>query len=192
MEEDVPFDEVLVAARAAAPWACTEIWTRWSPRVASYLRSRGSTAPEDLTSEVFLTVFSKLGSFVGDEAAFKAFVFTVAHRRLVDEMRSRSRRGVHVEWTSEDDPRRSTSAEHEALRNLGDVDARALLDGLTGDQREVLVLRVFADLTIEQIAEVIGKRPGAVKALQRRGLEVLRKKLDPRRTPVTVPDDGPR
>lgn len=192
MEEDVPFEEVLVAARAAAPWACTEIWTRWSPRVAGYLRSRGSAAPEDLTSEVFLTVFSKLGSFVGDEAAFKAFVFTVAHRRLVDEMRSRSRRGVHLEWTSEDDPRRSSSAEQEALRNLGDVDARALLEGLTADQREVLVLRIFADLTIDQIAGVLGKRPGAVKALQRRGLEVLRKKIDLRRTPVAVPDDGTR
>lgn len=192
VEEVVPFEDVLLAAQAAAPWACTELWAKWSPRVDSYLRSRGSRDSQDLTSEVFLTVFSKLPSFVGDEQAFKAFVFTVAHRRLVDELRSRSRRGVHVEWRSQDDSRQSNSAEQDALRSLGDSDARTLLDGLSRDQREVLVLRIFADLTIEQIAEIVGKRPGAVKALQRRGLEALRKKLDLSRTPVAVPNDGPQ
>ena len=187
----MPFEDVLVAAQAAAPWACTEIWATWSPRVGSYLRSRGSQDPQELTSEVFLTVFSKLSTFVGDERAFNAFVFTVAHRRLVDELRSRSRRGMQVTWTSEGDPRRSSSAEDDALRRLGDADARALLDGLSADQREVLLLRIFADLTIEQIAELLDKRPGAVKALQRRGLEALRKKVALRRTPVAVPNDGP-
>lgn len=188
----VPFDEVLAAARAGAPWACTEIWVKWSPRVAGYLRSRGSSDPDGLTSEVFLTVFSKLSSFVGDEKAFKAFVFTLAHRRLVDELRARSRRGTHVEWTSEEDPRQADSAEDDALRDLGAIDARTLLDGLSGDQREVLVLRIFADLTIDQIATILGKRPGAVKALQRRGLQALRTKLDQRRTPVGGPNDGPQ
>lgn len=188
----MPFEDVLVAAQAAAPWACTEIWTTWSPRVAGYLRSRGSADPEDLTNEVFMTVFSKLPSFLGDEGAFKAFVFTVAHRRLVDELRARSRRGLHVEWTSEEDPRRSSSAEDDAIRSLGDSDARTLLDGLSGDQHQVMVLRIFADLTIEQIAELLGKRPGAIKALQRRSLAALRKELALRRTPVALPNDGPK
>jgi RNA polymerase sigma factor (sigma-70 family) len=188
----VPFGDVVVAAQAAPLWACTESWTTWSPRVAGYLRSRGSAAPEDLPREVFLTVFSKLPSFVGDERAFQAFIFTVAHRRLVDELRTRARRGPHVEWTSEEDPRQSSSAEHDALRGLDDTDARRLLDGLSRDQREVLVLRVFADLTIEQIAELLGKRPGAVKALQRRGLEALRKELVLWRTPAAVSNDAPK
>ena len=192
MEEALPFEDVLVAAQAATPWACTQIWATWSPRVISYLRSRGSQDPQDLTSEVFLTVFSKLPSFVGDEKAFNAFVFTLAHRRLVDELRSRSRRGMHEQWTSEEDPRQSHSAEHQALHNLGNTNARALLDGLSGDQREVLLLRIFADLTIDDIAELPGKRPGAVKALQRRGLEALRKKVLSRRTPVAAPNDGPK
>jgi RNA polymerase sigma factor (sigma-70 family) len=190
VEKAARFEEVLPAAQAADPWACRELWEKFSPRVASYLRSRGSRDVEELTSEVFLAVFSKLPSFVGDEAAFKAFLFTVAHRRLVDELRARARRGVHVEWTSEQDPRRSSSAEHDALQSLGDTDARTLLDSLSEDQRDVLVLRIFGDLTIEQIAEVLGKRPGAVKALQRRGLDALRKKIGHGRTPVAVADDG--
>lgn len=192
MEQAVSFEKVLAAAQAAAPCACTQLWDTWSPRVCSYLRSRGSQDPEDLTSEVFLTVFSKLPTFVGNERAFSGFVFTLAHRRLVDELRARARRGVHVEWTSEHDSRESASAEHDALRSLGNGDAKTLLDGLSSDQREVLLLRIFADLTIEQIAEILDKRPGAVKALQRRGLGALRKKLTPGRTPVPALNDGPQ
>jgi len=48
---------------------------------------------------------------------------------------------------------------------------------LPEDQRNVMVLRIVADLTVEQVAQVLGKRPGAVKALQRRALDSLRRKL---------------
>jgi RNA polymerase sigma-70 factor (ECF subfamily) len=49
---------------------------------------------------------------------------------------------------------------------------------LPDDQRSVLLLRVLADLTVEQIAQVMGKSVGAVKALQRRGLRTLRDRLE--------------
>ena len=64
-----------------------------------------------------------------------------------------------------------------AIGRVGDDAARALLDGLPEDQRNVMVLRIVADLTVEQVAQVLGKRPGAVKALQRRALDSLRRKL---------------
>ena len=76
------------------------------------------------------------------------------------------------------------SAEHDAERRLGDERARQLLDDLVPDQRDVMVLRIVADLTVEQVAEVLGKNVGAVKALQRRALENLRKKVAPTRTPA--------
>ena len=68
--------------------------------------------------------------------------------------------------------------------------APGVLDGLAPDQRDVMVLRIVADLTIEQVAEVLGKRVGAVKALQRRALENLRKKVAPTRTPASRSDDS--
>ncbi|WP_168627457.1 MULTISPECIES: RNA polymerase sigma factor [unclassified Cryobacterium] len=176
------FSEVLTAAQAGGQWANRIIWTEYSPKVAAYLRARGSLEPDDLTSEVFLTVFAQLADFEGDEEQFRAFVFTIAHRRLVDELRKRSSRGLHVEWSEESDARATSSAESQAMERIGNDDARALLDGLPPDQRDVLVLRIIADLTVEQIAELLGKRPGAVKALQRRGLERLRKKVGATRT----------
>lgn len=184
------FSTVLLAAQAGARWACTDIWVEYSPAVAAFLKARGSLEPEDLTSEVFIALFDQLDRFTGGEAEFRTFVFTIAYRRLVDELRKRSRRGHHSEWDAESDPRRSPSAEEQALDELADASTRALLDGLPPDQRNVMVLRIIADLTIEQIAEVIGKRPGAVKALQRRALEALRKKVSPGRTPTQPSDDS--
>jgi RNA polymerase sigma factor (sigma-70 family) len=191
--DDVPgdaFPAVLLAAQAGAPWACTNLWVDHAPAVTAFLRARGSHEPEDLTSEVFLAVFDQLDRFRGDETDFRTFVFTIAYRRLVDELRKRSKRGHHVEWDDESDVRRSPSAEQEAIGNMADASARALLDELPPDQRNVMVLRIVADLTVEQVAEILGKRPGAVKALQRRALESLRKKFSAGRTPGAASGDS--
>jgi len=184
------FDAVLAAAKEGAGWASTTIWVEYAPAVAAFLTARGSSEPEDLTSEVFLAVFDTLPSFNGGESEFRSYVFSIAYRRLVDELRRRSRRGAHGEWSDELDPRHSPSAEHEAHTRLGDERARALLESLPEDQRNVMVLRIIADLTIEQIAVVLDKREGAVKALQRRALESLRKKSLAGRTPAGPSSDS--
>jgi RNA polymerase sigma-70 factor (ECF subfamily) len=49
-----------------------------------------------------------------------------------------------------------------------------VITGLSGAQRDVVLLRVLGDLTVEEVARVVGKSPGAVKALQRRGLAEIR------------------
>ena len=176
------FSTVLAAAQAGTPWASTAIWVEYSPAIAAFLKARGSREPEDLTSEVFLAAFDTLPQFVGGETQFRSFLFSIAYRRLTDELRKRSRWGESAQWSDDDDPRTSPSAEDLAVGRMGNSSALALLDGLPVDQRTVMVLRIVGDLTIEQIAEVIGKRPGAVKALQRRALEALRKKVTPGRT----------
>lgn len=184
------FPAVLLAAQSGASWACTNLWVDHAPAVTAFLRARGSSEPEDLTSEVFLAVFDQLDRFRGGEAEFRTFVFTIAYRRLVDELRKRSKLGHHVEWTEELDDRRSPSAEHEAMGRLADASARAVLDELPADQRNVMVLRIVADLTVEQVGEILGKRPGAVKALQRRALQALRKKFSAGRTPPAAFGDS--
>ncbi|WP_344371481.1 sigma-70 family RNA polymerase sigma factor [Agromyces tropicus] len=184
------FGTILLAAQAGARWANTRIWNEYAPAVAAFLRARGSREPDDLTSEVFLTVFDRLSTFSGDEGDFRAFVFTIAYRRLTDELRRRGRRGESEEWHDELDDRRAPSAEQEAIARIGDAAARRLLDGLSPDQRDVMVLRVVADLTLEQAAAVLGKRTGAVKALQRRALETLRRRLANGRIPRGTFDDG--
>ena len=89
---DGEFESVLAAARTGSPRAHERIFRALAPVVHGYLRLQGATEPEDLTSEVFLAVLRNLGSFDGDEPGFRSWVFTIAHRRLLDERRRAVRR----------------------------------------------------------------------------------------------------
>lgn len=167
------FDNVLFAARAGAEWAWERIYAELAPPVAGYLRAHGAWDADDLAAEVFLQVVRGLDGFSGDERAFRAWVFTIAHRRLVDELRRRERR---PETLVADTPvLRGGDVEEEAHAGLDDERVRAAIAELPDDQRAVLLLRIVGDLTIEQIAAAVGKRPGAVKALQRRALKRIEK-----------------
>lgn len=184
------FAAALAAAKSAEQWAFGALWVEYAPAVNAFLRARGSRESEDLTSETFIAVFDRIPHFVGGEAEFRSFVFTVAYRRLVDELRLRSRRGESSELSAANDPRISPSAENEALERVGDASVRRVIDSLPEDQRSVMALRIIADLSIDQIAVVLDKRPGAVKALQRRALDRLRKNFPQSRTPDGRVSDG--
>lgn len=175
------FDAVLSAAQAGAGWAATRLYETLAGRVAGYLRTQGVTDYEDATSDVFLGVFARLHTFCGGEAQFRSFVFTIAHRRVVDHWRARARRpeATPLDTSGPEEPETSPtiSAEDHALESLGTERVRRLLGELTPDQRDVLTLRVLADLSVEQTAAALGKPSGAVKALQHRALATLRKKL---------------
>src|SRR4051812_28950280 len=92
MATGLPFDDVLTAAQAGAAWAFEVLYRDLAPSVTGYLRLHRAVEPDDLASETFIGVFTGLSAFSGDEAALRAWVFTIAHRRLVDDWRRRSRR----------------------------------------------------------------------------------------------------
>jgi RNA polymerase sigma-70 factor (ECF subfamily) len=167
-------DDLCESARRGESWALTEVWHRYSPAVVGYLRSRGVVDAEDLASEVFLQVFRRIQNFRGDESDLRTFVFSVAHARYVDDRRRVARRGIDAEFVPEDHRSVSDSAETEALDRVATQRAVALIETLTPDQRDVLLLRIVADLSLEETARTLGKKVGAVKALQHRGLAALR------------------
>lgn len=172
------FHSVLDAARAGGEWAWTRLYDDLAPVVAGYLRARGAWDPEDLLGEVFLQVVRDLSSFEGDEDDFRSWVFTIAHHRLLDDVRQRARRPLQL-MAPEDigEALGLGDTEQEALGKLGSQRTRELIARLSPDQQDVLLLRVVADLAVDEIARIVGKRPGAVKALQRRGLATLRKEI---------------
>jgi RNA polymerase sigma factor (sigma-70 family) len=178
------FDAVLERARAGEAAGFQRLYDDLAPPVAAYLRGRGVRDVEDVTSEVFLAVFTGLSRFCGGQGEFRSWVFTIAHRRLVDSWRVAGRTPESVAWDDRHDPRAAASAEEDALAQLGEERVRQLLDGLSEDQRDVLLLRILGDLTIDQVAEALGKRSGAVKALQRRALAALRRALESEGVPL--------
>jgi RNA polymerase sigma factor (sigma-70 family) len=173
---DDSFAALLRAASAGGQWAYERLYRSLAPAVAGYLRVQGAPEPDDLTSEVFERAFSALGGFTGGEAQFRSWVFTIAHHRLADDWRRRARRPMLADCELPD--RTGGDVEDEAVRQLATERVRRLCAGLAPEQRDVLLLRMLATLTIDEIAEALGKTPGAVKALQRRGLAALRRQME--------------
>lgn len=176
------FATVLDAARTGADWAWTSLYRDLAPAVLGYLRAHGAREAEDLTQEIFLAVVRGLADFDGDEDGFRSWVFVIAHRRLLDERRSRARHPVDSTPDHRLD-RPDGDVENEALENIGIERVIELLDELSEDQRDALMLRIVGGLTASQVAPVIGKSPGAVKQLQRRGLRTLARLLSKQPVP---------
>lgn len=169
---DWSFDDVLAAARREDGAAYAQLWMRYAGPLTVFVRSRGAEEPDEVVNDAFASVFSRLPSFSGDEEGFRALIYTVARRRVVDERRRRGRRPATRPWDAGDD-----RAGLQADLGTSADDLRDLLLALTEDQREVIVLRVVADLDVARIAQITGRRQGAVKALQRRALRTLREQL---------------
>ena len=178
MATGLPFDDVLGAAQAGAAWAFEVLYRDLAPPVTGYLRLHGAPEPDDLASETFIGVFTGLGGFSGDEAALRAWVFTIAHRRLVDDWRRRSRRPQVADDPGDLAELCGGDVEDDALAGLGAETVHRLCAELPDDQRSVLLLRILGDLTVEQVAQAMGRSVGATKALQRRGLRTLRTRLE--------------
>ncbi|MDP9420378.1 MAG: sigma-70 family RNA polymerase sigma factor [Actinomycetota bacterium] len=171
---------MIEAARRHDPWAFTRLYQSLAPAVNAHLRAQGVREAEDVTSHVFLAVLSGCSSLHGDETQFRRWVFTIARRRIVDSRRSDGRRpnvGSLDASGPAVPPGRSPAAEDDALRDLGTERVCRLLSALSTDQRCVLALRVVADLSVDDVAIALDKPPGAVKALQRRALAALRRRL---------------
>lgn len=178
------FASVLSAAQAGGGWAFTRLWDGYAGTVTGYLRVQGVTDPEDVTSDVFLAAFRSIGTFEGDEAGFRSWLFTIAHRRVIDERRRLGRRPPpdaleeHASLPSEPD------AEDVVIGRMATDRVRSLCDRLVPDQRDVLLLRLVGGFTVEEVGAALGKSSGAVKQLQRRGLLALRKILEREGVPL--------
>jgi RNA polymerase sigma factor (sigma-70 family) len=175
---DGEFDGVVAAARAGAQWALERIYEVMSPAVAGLFRAQGIDEPDDLTSEVFVGVLRNLAWFDGDARSFRSWVFTIAYRRLADERRRRARRPATLPLADRPEPAAPDDVHADVERSLATARVRALCDRLVPAQRDVLLLRVFGDLTVDQVAGVVGRSRGAVKALQRRGYATIARLLE--------------
>jgi RNA polymerase sigma-70 factor (ECF subfamily) len=173
------FAAILPAAQAGGEWALSILYRRHDPAILRYLRVKAGDAADDVASQTWLDVARNLSTFRGDEDAFRGWVFTIARRRLIDHGRRRSRRPerpVDAEAlkavTADADP-----AQLAVDSMAGDDAARRIVELLPADQAEIVLLRVVAGLDVAAVAEITGKRPGAVRVAQHRALKRLAEAL---------------
>jgi len=172
------FTDTLAAAQEGDEEAFTRLWLDGNSALLRYLWVIAPDAAEDIAADTWLHVLRRLPGFRGDEAAWRAWLFTTARRRTIDHARRRSRR---PEAAIDDVPAShlptTRDAADVALEHLTTRTAIALLADLPPLQAEVILLRVVAGLDTDAVATIVGRSAGAVRVAAHRGLRRLAENL---------------
>lgn len=176
------FDEVIARVRSGDPHAVEDLFRELQPRLLRFLRSQESRAGDDLAAEVWLAVASGISRFEGDWSDFRAWIFAIARRRLADHRRTAVRRRTDVVEAEMFEHRQAGDMpENEVLdRMSGQQAAELIASVLKGEQAEVLLLRVLADLDVDQVAAIMQRSPNWVRVTQHRAVRTLAKRLGPK------------
>ena len=172
------FARVLADAQGGNDDQFAVLWRDANPALLRYLRVLAPENAEDIAAETWVHVVRGLPRFIGDEAAWRAWLFTTARRRLIDQARLRKRHPTEpLEDVSATEMPRSTDAAQIAMDNIATESALALVAQLPTLQADVIMLRVVAGLDTEAVAQILGKTPGNVRVMAHRGLKKLEELL---------------
>jgi RNA polymerase sigma-70 factor, ECF subfamily len=158
--------------------ALEELYLIHFDRIYSYLHvSVGNRHDaEDLTTQTFLKMLEKIGTFKSQSAPFSAWLFRIAHNLAMDHFRSR-RRWQPEEEVPEPPGEEEPSAELEAMQTIGRESMLKLIDRLSPEQQQVLTLKFVFNLPNAEVAAILDKTEGAIKSLQHRALVSLQKQI---------------
>jgi RNA polymerase sigma-70 factor (ECF subfamily) len=158
--------------------ALEELYLIHFDRIYSYLHvSVGNRHDaEDLTTQTFLKMLEKIGSFKWQSAPFSAWLFRIAHNLAMDHFRSR-RRWQPEEEVPEPPGEEEPSAELVAMQTIGRESMLKLIDRLSPEQQQVLTLKFVFNLPNAEVAAILDKTEGAIKSLQHRALVALQKQI---------------
>jgi len=184
-----PEQTLLRRARAFELTALAEIYDAYSGVIFRYAMRLVNDAPtaEDCVTETFSRLLGALKADIGPRDYLRAYLFRVAHNWIMDQWRAEaSAPYVNVSLDEIEDDLSASFASHTAhepepmLLAFERIDAqqvRSALRSLTPDQRQVIALKFYEDLTNEETAHAIGKPVSAVKSLQHRALSSLKRML---------------
>ena len=167
------FARTLEAARAGQEWALGVLWRAHQRPLLAWLGTMAGGAAEDVASETWIDVARGLDRFTGDEAAFRTWLFTIGRRRAVDHLRRQGRRPESPLTEHVLDRAAHVDVAEQAVSSVALRQALVVIDQLSADQREVILLCVLGGLKPAQVAPVLGKTEGAVRVLQHRALRRL-------------------
>lgn len=162
---------MLAAAQDGSEAAFSRLWRDGNPALLRYLRVTAPEAAEDAAADTWLHVVRGLPGFRGDEQAWRAWLFTTARRRAIDQVRRCARRPERpLKDVLPGQLPVSPDAADLAIEHIDTRAALALVARLPPHQAEVILLRVVAGLDTETVAQIVARSPGAVRVAAHRGL----------------------
>ncbi|MBX3009923.1 MAG: sigma-70 family RNA polymerase sigma factor [Caldilineaceae bacterium] len=159
--------------------ALGELYDRYEARIYSYIyrRTGNESLAEDLTAQVFLKMLEAIRSDKAWHSSFSGWLYRIAHNAVIDYYRQRDRQ----QQVSLEDTLTATASDHNpvvmAEVSLDAERLRAAIGRLTGEQAEVITLRFLEGYSISEVAEMLDKTEGSIKALQYRAVTTLRQIL---------------
>lgn len=171
--------QLVLQAQAGNSEAFGQLYDAYMERIYRfvYFRVEDQQTAEDITSQVFLKAWSNLDRFQFSRTPYLAWLYTIAHNAVIDHYRTRK------VTTALDDVQLSQPDHSDAVESEIDMTAemqsvKVALQTLTDDQQKVLTLKFIEGMSNNEIARLLGKREGAIRALQMRGLQALAKQLE--------------
>ncbi len=161
-------------AEALEPEALAQIYDQYASKLYSYVyhRTGNGSVAEDLTSDVFVRMLEAIQQDRAWKTSLQGWLYRIAHNLVVDHFRRSSKRdGVELDerWMAPD----NDSMTFEGLFHSNQL--RLGMRFLTDEQQQVVILKFVEGLSNAEVAEILGKTEGAIKALQHRALTALRR-----------------
>lgn len=184
LRPDAPDEELVRQLAAGRQEALGPLYARYAPLIYGLaVRSLDGPAAEEVVQDVLLAVWRAAGSYDPQRGAVRPWVLQIAHYRILNELRRRSRRpqaepdpeGLRLLELPDREPDPAELAERAESRAA----VRAAMDGLPPTQRQVLNLAFFSGLTHEQVAQQLDLPLGTTKSRIRSGIQKLRVALAP-------------
>jgi len=162
------------------PDAIAKLYDLYAPKIQSFIYHRTSDplVTEDLTGQVFLRMLEAMRGGKGWRTSFSGWLYRIAHNLVVDYYRKRSQA---IFTNIEDAPNIPANNSNPYKTTAARLESDALLHAinqLTDEQAQVITLRFLEGYNISEVAEIMNKSEGAVKALQFRGMATLRRILE--------------
>ncbi|MFH1169299.1 MAG: sigma-70 family RNA polymerase sigma factor [Chloroflexota bacterium] len=152
-----------------------ELYSTYLDRIYRYVyyQVRDRMLAEDLTEEIFVKAWEAIGKFKPEKLAFSAWLYRIAHNHVIDYYRTRRQ---HLQL-DEEMPDKGRSLEQELEETLMQQELSSLLNCLSPQQRQVIILKFIEDMDNRQIAKIMRKSEGAIRVMQMRALTALREKM---------------
>ncbi|MFC2004768.1 RNA polymerase sigma factor [Chloroflexota bacterium] len=169
-------EKLVVQAANGNEVAFGELYSLFVEKIYRYIfyHVKSKATAEDITGEVFLKAWRAIGSCRGKENSFSSWLYRIAHNQLIDEIRKRQRR-PSLEIENIETIRDKTAGVEGYLEQQ---ELLGVIDHLNSNQRQVIILKFIEGLDNREIAKIMGKNEGAIRALQMRALSALRKELN--------------
>ena len=152
-----------------------ELYSIYFDRIYRYVvyQVRDKMTAEDVTEEAFVKAWKAIGSCKGKEKTFSSWLYRIAHNQVIDNLR-KQRKHLFTEMEDLAEVGSYEPKEQERLEHQEILDA---ISDLPSNQKQVIILRFIEGLANQEVAQILGKRQGAVRMLQTRALASLRQIL---------------